>query len=175
MSWFLDKQGNLSFFRLAIAVAILGGLFLVGGFVLFDLEQRNAQQPLTIEAPAGVELVAVDESRSEQGMRYMYYTTTLNADEVAAYYDRKLAEFQNTPVEEQLRERCRRTPRTGDLQEYTPGNGSLPFYWQCLFDNTRLYDQSTLIRIYPGQRNDATGENYEGITRIDYEQFWSRP
>ena len=173
MSWFVDKKtGSLSTFRTAVAVAIFGGLVLFGGYILFGLELRNAQQPLNIDLPLNTELMAVDDSRFANGQRYVFYKTVLTPDEVATFYDQKLADFQNVPVTTAMRERCMRQPREGNVVGYVPGNGSLPYVWQCLFDNTRTYEQSTMIRIYPGQRNDETGENFEGVTRIDYEQYW---
>lgn len=172
MNWFFDKNGNLSTIRVSIGVAVLGAIVLVGGFFLFQLEIRNAQQPLNVDPPSEATLIAVDDARYAQGARYVFYTATLDADQLAAYYDRKLAEFQRTELNNSQRDRCVRTPTTGTIAGYVAGNGSLPFFWQCLFDNTNIYNQSTLIRIYPGQRNDSTGENYEGVTRIDYEQFW---
>jgi hypothetical protein len=172
MNWFFDKDGNVSTFRVSVGVAVLGAIVLIGGYLLFQLELRNAQQPLNVEPPPEASLVAVDDSRFAQGTRYVFYTATVDADTLARYYDQKLAEFQRTSIDDSQRDRCIRTPANGTITGYVAGNGSLPFFWQCLFDNTNIYNQSTLIRIYPGQRNDATGENYEGVTRIDYEQFW---
>jgi len=173
MSWFIDKKtGSLSGFRVAIAIAVFGAIFLVGGYIIFNLELRNAQQPLNIDVPDATELIAVDESNMASGQRIVFYQSTLAADAIAAFYDQKLADFQNTTVQNLMRERCHRQPRDGNDRAYVAGNGSLPFFWQCLFDNSTTYEQSTMIRIYPGQRNDATGENFEGVTRIDYEQFW---
>ncbi len=173
MSWFIDKKtGNLSTFRAAVGLAVFGVVVLVSGYLLFGLELRNAQQPLNIDIPPNTELMAVDESNMVGGQRYVFYKTPLTPDEVAAFYDQKLADFQNIPVATKMRESCLRQPREGNIQGYVPGNGSLPYVWKCLFDNTRTYEQSTMISIYPGQRNDETGENFEGVTRIDYEQYW---
>jgi hypothetical protein len=172
MSWFSDERGNISPFKVAVAIAIFGGIVLIGGYIIFDLELRNARQPLNIDIPSSTELLAVDDSGFATGRRLVFYTTPLPAEEVAAFYDQKLADFQNLPVGNPMRERCRRQPREGNFREYTPGNGSLPYYWDCLFDNTRTYDQFTSIRIYPGQNNSANGENFDGLTRIDYEQAW---
>lgn len=172
MSWFLDKRGDISPFKVAVAVAIFGGLIFVGGYIIFDLELRNARQPLNIDIPPNTELVAIDDTNLAIGRRLVFYKTSLPPEEVANFYDRALAQFQNEPVETNMRERCRRQPREGDFRNYKPGDGSLPFYWDCLFDNSQVYDQLTSIRIYPGQRNDATGENFEGSTRIDYDQSW---
>lgn len=172
MTWFLDKSGNLSPFRMAVGLAILGGLVLIGGYVIFGLELQNARQPLNIDVPEQTELLAVDDTNLATGSRLVFYQTAIAAEDVARFYDQKLADFQNVPVDNTMRERCRRQPREGNFPNYVAGDGSLPHYWICLFDNTRTYDQLTTIRIYPGQRNDATGENFEGITRIDYEQAW---
>jgi len=173
MSWFINKKdGTLSGFRVASGLAVFGVVLLLSGYLLFGLEVRNAQQPLNIDIPPNTELMAVDETNLSAGRRIAFYKTTLSPEEVAAFYDQKLADFQNIPVTDIMRERCRREPRDGDLQGYTPGNGSLPYRWKCLFDNSRTYDQLTTISIYPGQRNDSNGENYEGVTRIDYEQIW---
>lgn len=172
MSWFLDKRGDISPFRVAVAIAIFGGIVLVAGYLIFSLELQNARQPLNIDIPPQSELMAVDDSNFAAGRRLVYYKTTITPEEVAAFYDQKLADFQGIPVTDSMRERCRRQPREGNFRDYVPGNGSLPYYWDCLFDNTRVYDQLTVVRIYPGQRNDATGENFEGSTRIDYEQAW---
>ncbi len=172
MRWFFEKDGTVSGFRVAIAIAVFGIVFVVLGALIFQVEQANARQPFNIDVPEGVTLLKIDDSRYDAGARYVFYTSQRTPEDIAEYYDRKLAEFQNIPVEEATRERCRRIPRDGTIEGYQPGNGTLPYYWTCLFDNTRLFDQSTIIRIYPGQRNDATGENFEGLTRIDYEQFW---
>lgn len=171
-SIFLSRDGNVSVFKIGVAIAIVGVLLVVGGFVLAAIEQNSFRSPLEVPVPPETTLLAIDEISASN--RIVFYESLLEPEEVYRYYDRLLAEYEGVDINDPNRERCIRNPSRGEFESYTPGNGSVPYQYRCQFQQISLLgiDKATTITIQPGVRNDATGENFEGKTRIDYEQYW---
>ena len=174
--FFFNRNGDLSVFRIGILIAVLGGLMLIGAVVLTASDQAAFRTPLDIELPTETQQVG-EESLSPISRR-LYFESTLSPEAVAAYYDSKLVEFiktQGGDATDPNRDRCLREPRDNNYRGYVPGNGTVPYEFRCLFQEISLsngIDKSTLVIIQPGVRNDALGTNYEGTTRIEYEQYW---
>ncbi len=163
------RDEGFSVFRIGIFAAILGVLVIAGGFILVSLEQANQRQPLVIDPYPGAELrEQVDGSASR---RLYYFIPNVTAEQVHDYYNEKLKEFYGndfTPAEA-----CRRLPARETFDDYSPGNGSLPYYFRCLFDSSGFQsDRFTQIDIQPGVRNDAAGFNYEGSVIVEHLQQW---
>ncbi|MBK9121995.1 MAG: hypothetical protein IPM16_02590 [Chloroflexi bacterium] len=171
-TFFLSRDGNISVFKVGVVIAIVGGLLVVGGFILASIEQNTFRSPLEVPIPPETTVLATDEL--SPASRRIFYESLLEPEDVFRYYDRLLAEQDGVDINDPNRERCIRNPSRGDFESYTPGDGSVPFEYRCLFQQISLLgiDKATLITIQPGVRNDATGQNFEGTTRIDYEQYW---
>lgn len=171
-SFFLSRDGNLSVFKVGVAIAIVGGLLVVGGFILAAVEQNTFRSPLEVAVPPETTVLATDDL--SPASRRIFYESLLEPEDVYRHYDQLLAQHEGLDINDPNRERCIRNPSRGDFESYTPGDGSVPFEYRCLFQQTSLLgiDKATLITIQPGVRNDATGQNFEGTTRIDYEQYW---
>jgi hypothetical protein len=174
--FFFNRSGDISVFRIGILIAIVGGLMLVGAVVLTASDQAAFRTPLDIELPTETQLVG--EEMLSPVSRRLYFESALSPEAVAAYYDSKLAEFAETQgvnPNDPNRDRCMREPRDDNYPGYVPGNGTVPYEFRCLFQQISLpngIDKSTLVVIQPGVRNNAAGTNYEGTTRIEYEQYW---
>jgi len=174
--FFFNRNGDLSFFRIGLLIAAVGGLMLIGAVVFTASDQAAFRTPLEIELPSDTQQVG--EEILSPISRRLYFESALSPEAVAVYYDSKLAEFlqtQGVDPNDPNRDRCLREPRDDNYQGYVPGNGTVPYEFRCLFQQISLsngIDKSTLVVIQPGVRNDAAGTNYEGTTRIEYEQYW---
>lgn len=174
--FFFNRSGDLSFFRIGILIAVIGGLMLVGAVVFTASDQAAFRTPLDIALPA--ETQQVGEEILSPISRRLYFESALSPEAAAAYYDSKLAEFaqsEGNDPNDPNRDRCLREPRSGNYQGYVPGDGRVPYEFRCLFQQISLsngMEKWTLVFIQPGVRNDAAGTNYEGTTRIEYEQYW---
>lgn len=174
--FFLNRNGDLSVIRIGILFAAIGGLMLVAAVIFTASDQAAFRTPLDVELPGETNLLG-EETLSPISRR-LYYASTLAPENIAAFYDAKLAEFvqaQGLNSNDPNRDRCLREPRSGNYQGYVAGNGTVPYEFRCLFQQVSLsngIDKSTLVVIQPGVRNDATGADNEGTTRIEYEQYW---
>jgi hypothetical protein len=105
-----------------------------------------------------------------------YVVAGVTADAVAAFYQAELDRHYGQNASTIGRQLCVRTPPIGSYSDFQEGQGTLPFHFDCMFDNTFLTNvQFTKVRIHPGVRNDAENINYEGSVLITYEQQWSLP
>lgn len=171
-SFFLNREGNISAFKIGIAAAVIGGLLLVGGFILAQVEQAAYKSPLEVAVPAGTVLI-VEDPLTEVSRR-VFYETSDTPEAVARFYDELLAQHQGIDVTDANRDRCIRNPRDGTYDNYVEGNGVIPYEFKCLFEQTSLQgiDRYTQVTIQPGVRNDSTGMDNLNKTRIEYEQYW---
>ncbi|GAB4508510.1 MAG: hypothetical protein OHK0046_01170 [Anaerolineae bacterium] len=174
MSFLNNRDGNLSLFRVGIAIAFLGAAIGVGGFVLVQVDQAQRRSPFYIDPyPGAVERFTQGVSETEQ--RVVYEVGGTDADTVAEYYQRELDDHLGSDRSNINRERCERVPRTGEFSDYRPGDGTVPFLHRCAFDNSTFNaTQYTIVTIHPGIRNDATGTDDTGLVLIEYEQHWAR-
>jgi hypothetical protein len=162
----------MSIARISIIAVVIGAVILIGGFAIYTIEQQSYRSPLVIDPPDG-------SSRLQQqdlgaNTRRTFYVNDQPTEEVAAYYDRIMAEYYDTDPQDLMRERCRRIPDgTAISPEYAPGNGVVPYEYRCMFDRSTFnLDQFTEVIIQPGIRDDSRSLDFEGRTIIQYEQYW---
>lgn len=167
MGVFVGSDGNISIFRVGIIAGVLGAIVIVGGFALFSLEQAANRQPLEVVVPESATLVATEDLSS---FRRLYYESPESPEAIAIFYDGKLTEFYGDSPDRQF---CVRLPSDGTMPGYIEGNGSVPYEFRCLFSASSInIERYTEVLIQPGVRNDTTGEDYSGRTRIELEQIW---
>ncbi|MCA0452647.1 MAG: hypothetical protein LCI00_01565 [Chloroflexi bacterium] len=162
----LGRDGNVSFIRLGTLAAIIGVLIILGGLALFFVDRANHQRPFDIEPPAGSALW-FSADKGGNARQVVYRVQGANADDIAAYYQRKLLEFGGNNGD-----KCVRFPSIGNYTEYDGGNREIPpFRWSCMFDNSGFQiSQSTRVNIEPGtEANDSVG-----MVVIENEQYWQR-
>lgn len=160
------RDGSVSFIRLGTLAAILGVLVILGGLALFFIDRANHQRPYEIEPPPGSTLW-FKADRSANARQVVYRLPGANADDVAAYYQKKLLEIAGNNGDS-----CIRFPSTGNYTEFENGNKEIPpFRWSCMFDNSGFQvSQSTRVNIEPGtEANDSVG-----MVVIENEQYWQR-
>jgi hypothetical protein len=178
ISFFMNREGNLSVFRVGVLIGILGLIAIVAGFLFWNLEHQSRQSPYSPELYPGAEEVRVDEAENFPRQTILYRTQA-NPDDVAAFYQGLLDDLEGQdprdPQRQQEHVLCVRLPSVGDFPDYVPGSGNLPYYYRCAFDNSFFESQQvTVVQIEPGVRDDAQGVNNEGTTFIVYDQRWSR-
>lgn len=177
MTLLMNREGNLSVFRVGVLLAVLGVLGIGAGFVFWNMEHAARQSPLNVELYPG----AAEYSREEaegRSRRTIYYQTNAPTEDVVAYYQAELDDFTNSDPRDPDREQCVRQPREGNFENFEPGTGLLPYYYDCAFDNSYLDStQVTFVRIQPGVRLDsddpAQAYDQEGLTFIIYDQDWA--
>lgn len=175
MQFLLNREGNISVFRVGVLLGILGVVGIGIGFLAFTLEVTNRQQPFFISPyPGATELDRATTMVNAQTVRYIIPGVT--ADAVAAYYQAELDKHLGQNASTIGRQLCVRTPPVGNYADFQEGVGTIPYHFDCIFENTFLSNiQFTKVRIHPGVRNDAENVNFEGNVLIIYEQQWSRP
>jgi hypothetical protein len=169
-----SRESGFSLFRISVIAAVVGGLFLVGAFVLTQLDSAGQRQPLNIDPPAGAELRLQEDGAGTTRTLY-YFVANTTAEDVAAHYNQKLRDFYGNDFSEA--DNCRRLPREGNYENFTPGSGVIPYEFRCLFYSSSGFgagvnDRETLVSIQPGVRNDAAGMNNEGGVVVEYTQRW---
>ncbi|MCU0511699.1 MAG: hypothetical protein MUE40_03920 [Anaerolineae bacterium] len=186
MAFLTDKQGNLSFVRVSILVAVIGAVFLGGSLLTFVVDQQSRRAPFFIDLPPGAQQWGLPVTSSQRpGWQQVFYRVA-GADpaSIAAFYQQKMvAHYGAAPG--QSSENCTRLPDatrqftsdpadTANIYDasYEPGV-DMPYLWRCLFDRGGLgATQWTQVTIHPGLRNADPALNTEGSVVIIYEQRW---
>lgn len=169
-----SRDSGFSLFRISIAAAVIGGLFLVGAFVLTQIDAANQRQPLMIDPPTGAELRLQEDSAGTARLLY-YFVPNTDAETVMTYYDQRMDEFYASDGTDA--DICRRIPAQANYPNYSEGSGVIPYEFKCLFYSssgfgTGANDRETLVSIQPGIRNDESGVNNEGGVVVEYTQRW---
>lgn len=175
MSILMGRDGNISILRVGTLIAILGVAVVIGGFILFQLEQASFASPLNIDLYPGAE--SWGENVQAENRRSLYYRVpNTSPDTVMTYYDELLAEHEGVSVLDGQRERCVRNPLEGSFPDYVEGSGNVPFEYNCVFNDAGFDGRLryTRVRIQPGIRDNATQIDNTGMTVIEYEQYWDR-
>ncbi len=162
------RDGNLSIFRVGVIAAIIGLLVIVGGIVSFFIDRASHQVPLEIEVFPGA--VTWGQRTHSNTSRTVYYQVPgVSAEEIAAFYQRKMDAFYPADVERELRE-CKRAPQVGNFPEFDAGiQGVPPYQYSCMFDRSGFQSsQFTRVNIQPGIESNGTA----GTTIIEYQQIW---
>jgi hypothetical protein len=166
-----SRSSGFSPFRLGLIAAGIGIVVLIGGFALTMVEMNSFRQPLEVAAPPESQRLGSDSLGA--GSHRIYFQTNQTPEEVRDYYDREMRTFygpgDNT--------RCVRWPFDGNVSNYAPGNGVVPYEYRCMFSRSATglagsAEQFTLVVIQPGVRNDAQGVDLTGTTRVEHEQSW---
>lgn len=167
MSVFMGRDGSISIFRVALAVALVGMLFIGGALLSFFIDQASRQSPLDIEPYPGAESLGEIPS-GLTGRSLIFRVRDASAEQVAEYYQQKLTEFSGADALE-----CSRIPRTGVYPEAEGRNDVVPFQFICHFDRSGFRStQYTKVKIQPGIFSTIPEENTLGYTMIEHEQRW---
>jgi hypothetical protein len=157
------RQG-FSLLRLGLIVGAIGIIAVAAGGVSFYMDQASRQVPLEIDVYPG-SLPAGQEQVHSTLRRQYFRVVGVSPDEVAGYYQQKLDEFTEP------NETCVREPRVGEYPSNQPN--TVPFQFICHFDNSGFRStQYTTVTIQPGVFNRDPARNTEGMTVIEYEQYW---
>ena len=183
MTFLLGRDGKISVFRASLLAIAIGGLFIVGAIVSFQIDQASHQSPLDIETyPGAVSWGGKTTGRTERSVYYLI--PNVDPETVVAYYQQKLNEFYGTnpdtesskPADQQEPNyECLRFPRTGNVDNYIPDTGTVPYQYKCTFDRSGFQStQVTVVVIQPGVSNssDPNFTNTEGQTVVEYQQRW---
>ena len=166
MSFVVDKQGNISLFRVGTIVAVVGVLLVGGGVLAYFLDQNSFKTPLVVEPYPGAEVWG-EARTSGVTSRALFRIPGATADEVAAYYQQKLQSFDAAS------EGCIRTPATGTFVNSQTDRTIPPFTFKCLFQRTGLNaSQLTTITIQPGVFNADPTQDTTGMTVVEHNQRW---
>jgi hypothetical protein len=169
----MNREGGISIFRVGVIAAVLGGLFIAGGLIFREWEMSQRRAPFDVDVyPGATEWYRTEpEERPRRIIVYEIPETQASVDQIAGFYQDLLDDHTGADPSDARRERCVRVPRQGNAPDYEPGNGLLPFYWDCTFDNSEFGQrQVTYIRIHPGI-NDGEVDKEE-MTLIVYDQRW---
>lgn len=157
-------------FRLSLIVGIFGILVIIGGAIIFSLEQASQRAPLEIAPPPNAELY-IQEDLSGAARRLYYLVPDTTPEDISTYYNQIMVDFYGN---DSGAERCRRLPITGNYDGYVEGNGMLPYNFRCLFDSSSFQsDRYTQVDIQPGVLHPDGNDN-RGSVIIEYLQQWQR-
>ncbi len=167
MSIFMGRDGSISVFRVALAVALVGILFIGGALLTFFIDQSSRQSPLEIEPFPGAEARG-EIPRGPAARSLIFRVSGASPEEVAEYYQQKLTAFSGDDPQE-----CARIPRVGSYPEAEGRNDVVPFQYICHFDRSGFRaTQYTKVTIQPGIFSTNADENTLGYTMIEHEQRW---
>lgn len=172
-----NKQGTLSYFRLGVLVSMIGLLAVLAGFVFWQLEHQARRSPFNVAVFPNAEEIRRDDNSATQ--RNIIFRVQAPPEDVVAFYqaelDRHLDQDPRDPLRGNTHTLCVRVPVAGEFTDYAAGDGTLPFYHRCGFDNAFFgSQQSTVVEIQPGVRADNLDIDNTGYTFIIYDQRWSR-
>ena len=163
----LGRDGKISVIRAGSLAAVIGILVILGGIGLFFVDRATHQRPYEIDPFPGA-TVWYKTDRATNARQVVYRVQGASADDVAAYYQKKLTELTGSSGED----RCLRFPSTGNYEAYNKGDKSIaPYRFSCMFDRSGFQiSQSTRVNIQPG----VEANNSVGMIVIEYEQSWQR-
>lgn len=163
----LGRDGNISIIRVGTLAAILGILIIIGGIGLFFVDRASHQRPYDVDPYPGATLWYTT-SRGANARQVVYRIPNASADDVAAYYQKKLTELVGSGGDD----KCLRFPSTGNYQAYDKGDKSAPpFRYSCMFDRSGFQiSQYTRVNIEPG----IEANNSVGMVVVENEQYWQR-
>ena len=163
----LGRDGNISIIRIGTIAAIIGILVILGGIGLFFIDRASHQRPYEIDPFPGSTLWFTT-TRATNARQVVYRVQGASADDVAAYYQKKLTELAGSGSDD----RCLRFPSTGNYEAYDRGDKSIPPYrYSCMFDRSGFQiSQYTRVNIEPGVEANKS----VGMVVIENEQYWQR-
>jgi hypothetical protein len=168
MSIFMGRDGSISLIRVALAIALVGILFIGGALLSFVIDQGSRQAPLEIEPFPGAEPMGEIPGGSPTARSLIFRVRDATPEQVADYYQQKLTEFSGDDPQE-----CARIPRIGSYPEAEGRNDVVPFQYICHFDRSGFRTtQYTKVKIQPGIFSAVPEDNTLGYTMIEHEQRW---
>ncbi len=174
MAVFVNREGNLSMLRIGIALVGFGVVVIIGGFLLFQIEQQRYKSPLSIDTYPEAQELGINRITST-AREVIYTVTDTDPSTVADFYDDLLIEHEGTSANDINREQCLRFP-PGDgeiFDDFQEGTGVMPYFYRCIFNDTGFNaSRLTQVTVAPGVLNNTTGNDFRGLTMITYEQQW---
>lgn len=166
MSFMLGRDGKVSVVRVGTIVAVVGIIFVVGGFAAFQVDQNSFKEPLDIAPYPNAE--DWGQSQPSAVSRTLFYRVEgATPEEVAAYYQQKLNELNGNNSEQ-----CKRLPSAGNFPD-SNRPGVVPYEITCLFERSGLNaNQTTVVKIQPGVANNDPELDSLGMTVISHDQRW---
>ncbi|MEP6987315.1 MAG: hypothetical protein ABI970_17050 [Chloroflexota bacterium] len=163
----LGRDGNISVIRVGTIAAIIGVLVILSGIGLFFADRAAHQRPYEVDPYPG-STVWYTTNRATNARLVVYRVPGASADDVAAYYQKKLTELSGTGTDD----RCIRFPASGNYDDYNKGDKTVvPYHYSCMFDRSGFQiSQYTRVNIEPG----IEGNKSLGMVIIQNEQFWQR-
>lgn len=173
MAFLTDRSGNISVFRVSIIIGAIGLVLLLAGGASFLFDQESRRAPFYVDLPPGAEAWGAPERRSE-GWQFVYYKVPgAEIETIADFYNRKMREHYGTNSGGSSAETCKRFPPSGEFSDYNLEEGTIPYYYTCMFDNSGLNTtQWTQVTIQPGVPNEDAFRDSAGTIVIAYEQRW---
>lgn len=160
------QQGRFSILRIALIIGVLGVAVVAAGVVAFFSDQASRQVPLEV-APYPGALFSGERKFGENRRQQYFRVVDATPDVVTQYYQQKLNEHYGNSDEQ-----CVRVPREGEM-EIQEGVNAVPYYFRCNFDRSGFFaSQYTTVTIFPGMHNDDPDQNTEGMTVVEYDQYW---
>ena len=113
MQLLLNREGNISVFRVGLVVGVLGILGIALGFLSLQLEIASRQQPFFVPVfPGATELdKGASPTRPRSGQAVRYIVTGVTPDEVAAFYQAELDKHLGQNASSINRQLCSQTNR----------------------------------------------------------------
>jgi hypothetical protein len=187
-SFFTNRDGTISVFRVSLLIGILGALLIGGGVLAFNVDQQSRRAPLEIRLPDGAQQWGGPNVYSATWREVYYRVQGGDPQAVADFYDQRMAEHYGAAVSTRDRERCQRVPPVGEYTNipdsrrgpdgktfdpsFVPGE-SIAYLWRCMFDRSGMNStQWTKVTIYPGVDSRDPNRNAFGDVVIVYEQRW---
>jgi hypothetical protein len=159
------RDGKLSVIRLGTIAAVIGILLIVAAVAAVYIDRTSHQVPLDVEVYKGAIAWGAPRQLSVSARSVVYQIQGATPEQVVAFYQSKLNEFNGNSEES-----CQRSPSQGNFLEFEKGNTEVvPFQFSCMFDRSGLgVSQYTRVNIQPGIKSMKT----EGMTIVEYEQHW---
>lgn len=160
------RDGGISFIRLGTIVVVVGVLLILGGIGLFFVDRAAHQRPFEIDPYPGSTLWFTT-NRGNNARQVVYRVPGVTAEDVAAYYQKKLTDLSGNGDD-----KCIRFPTTGNYEAYDQKEKDTPPYrFSCMFDRSGFQvSQYTRVNLQPG----IESTNTLGMVVIEYEQYWQR-
>jgi len=184
MQFITDKRGNISPFRLSIAIAAIGGVLVLISFIVLQLDQGTRRGPYYPPVPAGAEQWGFPNSNGSGRQQVFYRIADANPEEVGLFYQEQMEQHYGNSAS--TIERCQRFPPQGTYADpqinqfgqevyldFDP-QSQAAFRWECMFDNSGFNTtQWTQVTVYPGIDSPDPTLNSDGYTVILYDQAWT--
>lgn len=169
MRFLTDSRGNLSFFRLSIAIGVVGLLLIGAGYSAFLLDQASRRQPLFVTLPDNAQPWGEPSPLSPTRQQLFFLVPGADADQVAQFYDQQMRDFYDADAGDvSSLVTCERFPSADTFEDYDPQLNA-PYFWKCVFDRSNFNAlQFTEVTIQPG----VAATNSQDAVVIRYDQRW---